>query len=88
MNLIIPMNLDELMSTFEDRPIWVILKTIKDKELETKFNEFTKNINVNLDDIDGFGFALIHELLPDEYFPSVLKNTIEFVEKHSPKSNN
>lgn len=88
MNLIIPMNLDELMSTFEDRPIWVILKTIKDKELETKFNEFTKNINVNLDDIDDFGFALIHELLPGEYFPSLLKSIIEFEEKHSPKSNN
>lgn len=88
MNLIVPMNLDELMSALEDRPIWVILKTIKDKELETKFNEFTKNINVNLDDIDDFGFALIHELLPDKYFPSLLKSIIEFEEKHSPKSNN
>lgn len=88
MNLIVPMNLDELMSTFEDRPIWVILKTIKDKELETNFNEFTKNINVNLDDIDDFGFALIHELLPDRYFSTMLKNLIEFENQHSAKSNN
>lgn len=88
MNLIIPMNLDELINTFENEPIWIILKAIKDNELETKFNELTKDINVNLDDIDGFGFALIHELLPDKYFPSVLKSAIEFEEKHSPKSNN
>lgn len=88
MNLIIPMNLDELISTFEDRPIWVILKTIKDKGLETKFNEFTKNMCVNFDDIDKFGFTLIDKLLPDKYFPPLLKSIIEFEEKHSPKSNN
>ena len=82
------MNLDELISTFEDRPIWVILKAIKDKGLETKFNEFTKNMSVNYNDIDDFGFALINNLLPDRYFPTVLKTLIEFEEKLSAKSNN
>ena len=88
MNLIVPMNLDELINTFENEPIWIILKTIKDKGLETKFNEFTKNMGVKIDDINDFAFALMGELLPDKYFPAVLKSIIEFEEKHSPKSNN
>lgn len=59
MNLIIPMNLDELIATFEDKPIWVILKTMKDDGLEEKFNNFTKSIGVNINQLDDYVLQLL-----------------------------